>query len=259
MGWLKIAFVGAVGVYSVRSVVRVNQLVKQVNVPKHSLLGKYNSQPSPNLKQYKDAYKIELPTRFKLLKNSGSANELYVYDFAKHFFTCKVFRRLEKPILVNLAKVIESRDINDYSVLKYNAFRFQVNDQVLLWKVISREKNEILLKWEFKGASGTTWFYIPRDENVLVFGSSILLPKDKLNSLEDKVFKKEPKELYIDAARTLPHESPLGIKVKNIIVRGITSVTLQVHQLYSKYLLLSTYNKIISEESVDRRKPESYL
>ena len=41
---LKLAVAGAVGVYSIRSVVRVNQLVKQVNVPNHTLLGKYNSQ-----------------------------------------------------------------------------------------------------------------------------------------------------------------------------------------------------------------------
>ncbi len=42
MGWIKIAVISAVGVYSFRSVVRVNQLVKQVNVPRHSLLDKYS-------------------------------------------------------------------------------------------------------------------------------------------------------------------------------------------------------------------------
>ena len=44
MGWIKLAVVSAVGVYSVRSVYRVNQLVKQINVPRHTLLDKYNSQ-----------------------------------------------------------------------------------------------------------------------------------------------------------------------------------------------------------------------
>ena len=42
MGWIKIALVSAVGVYSFRSVTRVNHLVKQVNVPRHSLLDKYS-------------------------------------------------------------------------------------------------------------------------------------------------------------------------------------------------------------------------
>ena len=42
MGWMKIAVISAVGVYSFRSVTRVNQLVKQVSVPRHSLLDKYS-------------------------------------------------------------------------------------------------------------------------------------------------------------------------------------------------------------------------
>lgn len=44
MGWIKIAVVSGVGLYSIRSLVRVNQLVKQVSVPRHSLLDKYNCQ-----------------------------------------------------------------------------------------------------------------------------------------------------------------------------------------------------------------------
>jgi len=42
MGWFKIAVVSAIGVYSARSVYRVNQLVKQVSVPNHSLLDRYS-------------------------------------------------------------------------------------------------------------------------------------------------------------------------------------------------------------------------
>ena len=48
MGWIKIAVVSAVGVYSFRSISRVNQLVKQVNVPRHSLLDKYNNSQVEN-------------------------------------------------------------------------------------------------------------------------------------------------------------------------------------------------------------------
>ena len=43
MVWIKIAAVSAIGVYGYRSVSRVNQLVNQVKVPRHSLLDKYNS------------------------------------------------------------------------------------------------------------------------------------------------------------------------------------------------------------------------
>ena len=51
MGWIKLIVVSAVGVYSYRSVSRVNQLVRQVGVPSHSLLGKYNSQGGHGLKK----------------------------------------------------------------------------------------------------------------------------------------------------------------------------------------------------------------
>ena len=43
MVWIKIAAVSAIGVYGYRSISRVNQLVNQVKVPRHSLLDKYNS------------------------------------------------------------------------------------------------------------------------------------------------------------------------------------------------------------------------
>lgn len=251
MGWIKIAVVSAVGVYSFRSVTRVNQLVKQVNVPRHSLLYKYSSKS----KEYKDAYKIELPARFKLLKNTGSVNELYVHEFAKHFFTCKIFQNIERPILVASLTVLTRGSYNaDDSVLKYGAFKFKKNDSVLLWKVISRENNEILMKWEYGGASGTSWFCIPKDENALVFGSSIMLPK--ATSGKEEIYKKKSEKLYIDAARTLPEEVPLGSKLKNLFVNMLLNLSIPIHKLYSKYLLLSTYNKIINEEKREKRKPE---
>jgi len=252
MGLFKIAVVSAIGVYSVRSVYRVNQFVKQVNVPRHSLLDKYSQKPNNKYKEYKDAYKIDLPPRFKLLKNTGSVNELYVHDFARNFFTCKIFCNIERPII----KLISRDYAADDTVLNYGAFKFQTKDKILLWRVISREKNEILMKWEFGGGSGTTWFCIPRDENCLLFGSSILIPKT--NDGKEEVYHKESKQLFIDASRTLPASVPLGAKVKNFLIETFLSASIPIHQLYSKYLLLSTHNKIISDKDADRRKPVSY-
>ena len=178
-------------------------------------------------------------------------------DFARHFFTCKIFSNLEKPILVRFLKYNDKHYIPDNDLLKYSAFKFQSNDKVLVWKVISRENDQILMKWEVGAVSGTTWFYIPRDENVIVFGSSFSMPKEI--SSEEKIFKKEPKELYLDAARTLPNDTPVGVKLKNFLIKASATVIIPIHQTYSKYLLLSTYNKILSsEDKVDRRKPESY-
>ena len=179
-------------------------------------------------------------------------NELYVHDFAKHFFTCKIFKYFERPILTaSLSVLTRGSYTADDSVLNYGAFKFKKNDSILLWKVISRENNEILLKWEAGGVSGTTWFFIPKDENALVFGSSFLLPKP---SGKEEIYKKKSEQLYIDAARTLPEEVPVGSKVKNLLVSALLSTVIPIHQLYSKYLLLSTYNQVVNEEK-EKRKP----
>ena len=192
------------------------------------------------------------------MKNTGSANEIYVKDLARHFFTCKIFSNIEKPILSTAIQLVNKGNaLSDEDVLKYGAFKFKVNDKFMVWKVISRENNEILMKWEFGATSGTTWFYIPRDENCLVFGSSIIIPKSK--SGKEDVFLKEPKQLFIDASRTLPEEVSLGSRIKNFLISFSLSIVLPVHKLYSKYLLLSTYNKIISEENLDKRKPKTYM
>jgi len=250
MGWMKIVVISAVGVYSFRSVTRVNQLVKQVNVPRHSLLDKY----SPKSKEYKDAYKIELPARFKLLKNTGSVNELYVHDLARNFFTSKIFQNLERPILLGSLSVLTKGSYTaDDSVLNYGAFKFKKNDSILLWKVINRENNEILMKWEVGSVSGTSWFCIPKDENALLFGSSFMLPKAETD--KEEIYRKKSEQLYIDAARTLPEEVPLGLRLKNLFVNMLLQTSIPVHKLYSKYLLLSTYNKIVNEEK-ERREPK---
>jgi len=252
MVWMKIVAVSAIGVYGYRSFSRVNQIVKQVKVPRHSLLDKYNTQTTNSYKEYKDAFKVDLPPRYKLLKNTGSPNELSVSDLARNFFTCKIFRNLERPILVTAIKLKDRDQIIGDDVLKFRAFKFVKNDTVLVWRVIRREHNEILLRWECGPMSGTTWFCIPRDDNVILFGSSILVPRETSGGKEE-IYKKEPKELYIDAARTLPERSwSLLSRARSVAV----SVSLSLHRVYSKYLLLSTYNKIISEDNLDKRKPE---
>ena len=141
-------------------------------------------------------------------------------------------------------------------VLKFRAFKFQKNDTVLVWKVIRREQNEILMKWEFGHLSGTTWFCVPRDDNVLLFGSSMLIPRDN-QSGQEEIYKKEPKELYVDAARTLPEKGvSLLSQARSLVVNAGVSLSVPLHKMYSKYLLLSTYNKILTEDKLDKRKPE---
>ena len=197
-----------------------------------------------------------MPPRFKLLKNTGSQNELLVSDLARNFFTCKIFHNLERPIIIAAMKLTDIDRIVGDDVLKFRAFKFQKNDTVLLWKVIRREHNEILMKWQFGNLSGTTWFCVPRDENVLLFGSSMLIPRENPSGQEE-IYKKEPKELYVDAARNLPEKGvSLLSRARSLVVTASLSLSLSLHKMYSKYLLLSTYNKILTEEKVDKRKPE---
>ena len=195
-----------------------------------------------------------MPPRFRLLKNTGSSNELLVSDLARNFFTCKIFHNLERPVIIAAMKLTDIDRIIGDDILKYRAFKFQKNDTVLLWKVIRREHNEILMKWEFGNLTGTTWFCVPRDENVLLFGSSLLMPKD--NSGKEEIYKKEPKELYVEAARTLPEKVSVLYQARSLVINASVSLLLPLHIMYSKYLLLSTYNKILTEDKLDKRKPE---
>ena len=196
-----------------------------------------------------------MPPRFRLLKNTGSSNELLVSDLARNFFTCKIFHNLERPVIIAAMKLTDMDRIIGDEILKFRAFKFQKNDTVLLWKVIRREHNEILMKWEFGQLTGTTWFCVPRDDNVLLFGSSMLLPKD--NPRKEEIYKKEPKELYVEAARTLPEKGvSLLSQARSVVVNASVSLLLPIHKMYSKYLLLSTYNKILTEDKLDKRKPE---
>ena len=176
-------------------------------------------------------------------------------DLARNFFTCKIFHNLERPVIIAAMKLTDMDRIIGDDILKFRAFKFQKNDTVLLWKVIRREHNEILMKWEFGQLTGTTWFCVPRDDNVLLFGSSMLLPKD--NPRKEEIYKKEPKELYVEAARTLPEKGvSLLSQARSVVVNASVSLLLPIHKMYSKYLLLSTYNKILTEDKLDKRKPE---
>jgi len=145
-----------------------------------------------------------------------------------------------------LGRLLSTKVVEDDRVLDFRSFKFKVGDQVLVWKVIQRESDEILLKWEVGQASGTTWFYIPRDENVLVFGSSILLPKEL--SGRENLFNIISNNLYLHPGKNLPQEQSIGGKLGKILQRTAFDFMLYFHRIYSKYLLLSTYNKITAEK-----------
>jgi len=261
MGWVKLAVGLGVGLYSYRSVTTVNSLVKQIAVPSSSLLAKYNSHQRYD-RIYKDAFKIHLPTRYKVLKGTGSKEELFVQNLAKHFFSCKIFRRFEAPLIRGLFfnqwgnnpffvwKPSEemSKKISNPSILEQPAFKFKLGDEYLLWRVVARETDQILMEWEVGGFQGATWFYIPHNENCLVFGSSFPMPNPNSKM---KLFTGVSRLLYMEP-RGGDHSNDgnpgIGAKMRAGFVKGLLKVVTGGHTLYSKYLLLSTYNTVMEEE-----------
>merc|ERR1711953_625937 len=244
MGWVKLVLGVGVAAYSYRSVTHVNSLVRQIAVPKYSLLAKH-TQNKKKTKEYKDAFKISLPPHYRVLKGTGSEHE--------------VFSRLEGPLIKVFLYGTDAisgfnpatRPGKDKSIedrmLEMKAFRFKQGDSYLLWKVVARESDEILMRWDVGGFQGTTWFHIPSHENCIVFGSSFPVP-----SLEEKEHRSLPMKLYVDSARNLPSDAPVGLRIRAAIVKGLVNGLTGVHVIYSKYLLLSAYNKIVEEEETKR-------
>jgi len=272
MGLIKMAVVsgacGLAGVYSYRSVTRVNQVVQSIKVPNYTLLGKRKNQD--NIREYKDAYSIELPRQFKLVKGTGSNKEISATDVARAFFTCKVFSRFEKPILTRLCrdKRLANTDLVDTQLLGYKSFKFVEGDKVIVWTVIERDLNEILFEWEAGGIKGTTWFCVPVRDNVIYFGSSFPRPQphSEIPTVDDFISSK-PKQLFIDVATNLPppdHPIPLSDKIRNFFTKLLFRTSVPIHQLYSKYLLKSTLEKLMEmkdgqEIEVNRNKPELFF
>ena len=141
-----------------------------MTIPSSCLLAQHRASG----RQYKDCYSIALPAKYKLLKGTGSKLELSVSEVATSLFHCKVFKNLELPLL-KLAFRWPDDWAGNLELINYKKFKYGVGDKVLLWTVIGRRPNEILMEWEANGnIKGTTWFYLPK-ENCIFFGSSIEL------------------------------------------------------------------------------------
>lgn len=130
-----------------------------------------------------------------------------------------------------------------------------MGDEYLVWRVVARERDEVLLRWEVAGFHGCTWFYIPHNENAMVFGSSFPLPLDT----KERQHTSLPKKLFIDASRNLPADAPVGQRFRSGLVRGLVQGVTGVHVMYSKYLLLSAFQRVLEEEQTQRERGERPL
>jgi hypothetical protein len=186
------------------------------------------------------------------VKGTGSEQEVQVHHAAKALFTCKVFSRLEGPLL-KLATLTQAEAKAQDRLLAIKAFRFQVGDEYLLWRVEGRTRDEILLRWETRGGrySGRTWVSIPRHENCLVLGSSmpVYTGPDDLQS--------SGLPLLLGRQGPLPQDAPVGLRVRAGAARGLLAILTGAHALYSKYLLVSILNKLLEEEEQKRESGET--
>merc|ERR1712000_368123 len=96
---------------------------------------------------------------------NAKQNKLNVDQYAKFFFS-SVFFKPEKIILYAIKR--QHEPITD---------RFEVGRSIYLWQVTQRNQDEILLTWEFYTTKGSTWFCLPQNGNVIMFGSSIQIKK----------------------------------------------------------------------------------
>ena len=148
------AFVGYVGLRHIR------RIVKEIPIPHTSILFQHfrnARQDSPDQQHFADAFSAALP--------DAKHNKLNVDQYAKFFFS-SVFFKIEKTIL----KAIKNQP-------EINLERFEVGQSIYVWRVSQRNQHEILLTWEFSSAKGSTWFCLPENEHIIMFGSSIQTPK----------------------------------------------------------------------------------
>ena len=115
--------------FSARALYRLHGKVSYIAVPKLSSLAKQANQCGDI---YADTFVVELPQRTAL-----SGVPVTVSDLTRSFFKNKVFCSFEKPLLKLIFSLKEPKSLDKCE--------FYVGEKVLLWKVVHRGRDEILL------------------------------------------------------------------------------------------------------------------
>ena len=137
---------------------------------------------------------------------------------------------------------------------------FETGKSIYLWKVESRNDEEILLVWETGSFKGSTWFYFSQKRNVILFGSSIQTPKNlnKWNHISNipSEYNRNDTSSYNNAESKNKELSsdPDEIKVKNLVEKTknsveniMWSVVLSFHRTYSLIILNGIVRKVIKQ------------
>jgi len=160
---------------------------------------------------------------------------------------------LERPIITWLRPFnMDPTCYNTRLLLHDEAMRnsrvsFSVGDKLLVWEVVERNRGEVLMKWGNSQVEGLTWFHIPREENVLVFGSAISSSLKPVEVPRLPALTKENISIHDVRWKILPAYVEY---IKMLMIKAFFNVSLPIHKIYSKYLLVSTLNSILNERKL---------
>lgn len=232
MGLVKVLLVSAAGIWSARTISRLNHQVSRIPAPALSSLVQSSIYKGDF---YADTFVVPLPNRVAF-----SNIQVVADDVARAFFRCQVFSSFEKPLLKLAFSLKEPQ-------LKH--IQFHHGEKVLLWSVAEKNREEVLLEWSSGGFRGFTWLHISADQRYLMLGSSI--GYSGVRSHLPLNVDVSPTSILIDAYRRFTI-NPYEESILERLVKGLSAVAfsgiISVHQFYSRLLLKSTLKSLVLEE-----------
>lgn len=218
----------------------IRRVVKEIPIPQTSILFQHFQnarQNTPDQRHFADAFKATLP--------DAKQKEINVDQYAKVFFSSVIFKT-EKTILKAVKNLPE-----------YNLDKFEVGQSIYVWRVSQRNQNEILLTWDVYSMKGSTWFCLPSNEDVIMFGSSIQTTKRIRHHTEHRQ-KSNENDLPTQKPSTMGvlselFHSPNDRKITNIVIENMFyimhripwSIAFKFHEIYSVLLVYGVRRKLL--------------
>ena len=238
-------FIGYLGLRHLR------KAIKEVPLPPASILQHYFHQAknsNPNDGHFADAFQAQIPSNVAENMHHKGDKRLNVDSCVRRFYSSWIFK-IEKTIM----KFILRQPEPDLS-------SFEIGKSIYLWKVESRNDEEILLVWETGSFKGSTWFCFSLKHNVIMFGSSIQIPKNLNKRNQRSIIPSEHNtnntSIYNHGKSTNKELSSNSddIKVENLVEKTkksveniLWSVVLTFHRTYSLMILNGVFRKLIKQ------------
>ena len=238
-------FIGYLGLRHLR------KAIKEVPLPPASILQHYFQQAknsNPNDEHFADAFQAQLPSNVAEHMHHKGDKTLNVDSCVRSFYSSWIFK-IEKTIM----KIILKQPEPDLS-------SFEIGKSIYLWKVESRNDEEILLVWETGSFRGSTWFYFSQQHKVIMFGSSIQTPRNlngrnhisiipfEYNTNDTSAYNQgESKNKELSSNSNEIKVDSLVEKTKRSVENILWSVVLTFHRTYSLMILNGVLRKLIKQ------------